>query len=115
MRRGNIGLVDLEPGRGSEADERRPTVIVSNDGAATTAERLGPGVVTVVPLESNVRRDFPIQVLLLASDTGLPEDSKAQAEQICSVAVQPLGGRVQGMGSAGSTPSNVHEPSPGGR
>jgi mRNA interferase MazF len=94
MRRGEIRLVDLEPVRGSEADKRRPAVIVSNDGANATAARLGRGVVTVVPVTSNVRQVFPFQVLLLASDTGLSEESKAQAEQICSVAVQRLGDRV---------------------
>ena len=32
MRRGEIRLVDLDPARGSEANKRRPAVIVSNDG-----------------------------------------------------------------------------------
>lgn len=94
MRRGDIHLVDLEPARGSEADKRRPAVIVSNDVANTTATRLGRGVVTVVPLTSNVARVFPFQVLLPASRTGLAHDSKAQAEQIRSVAVERIGGRI---------------------
>jgi len=94
MRRGEIRLVDLEPVRGTEADKRRPAVIVSNDGANTTAARLGRGVVTVVPVTSNVSRIYPFQVLLTAADTGLPTDSKAQAEQIRSVAVERIGPRV---------------------
>ncbi|MFI5184237.1 MAG: type II toxin-antitoxin system PemK/MazF family toxin, partial [Vicinamibacteria bacterium] len=28
MRRGDVHLVDLSPGRGSEADKRRPAIIV---------------------------------------------------------------------------------------
>jgi mRNA interferase MazF len=91
MRRGEIRLVDLEPVRGAEADKRRPAVIVSNDGANTSAERLGRGVVTVVPVTSNVRRIYPFQVLLAAAESGLSMDSKAQAEQVRAIAVERVG------------------------
>jgi len=91
MRRGEIRLVDLEPSRGAEADKRRPAVIVSNDGANSTATHLGRGVVTVVPVTSNVTRVHPFQVLLPSPRTGLERDSKAQAEQVRSVAVQRIG------------------------
>ena len=94
MRRGEIRFVDLEPIRGTEADKRRPAVIVSNDGANEAASRLGRGVVTVVPVTSNVTRVHPFQVLLSASETGLAVDSKAQAEQVRSVAVERIGDRV---------------------
>jgi mRNA interferase MazF len=94
MRRGEIRLVDLDPVRGTEANKRRPAVIVSNDGANSTAERLGRGVVTVVPASSNIERVYPFQVLLRASETGLDRDSKAQAEQVRSVAVKRIGARV---------------------
>lgn len=85
MRRGQVWLVDLDPVRGSEANIRRPAVIVSNDAANSTAERLGRGVVTVVPVSSNLRRVYPFQVLLPAKETGLNTDSKALAEQVRSV------------------------------
>jgi len=94
MRRGEIRLVDLEPARGSEADKRRPAVIVSNDGANAAAARLGRGVVTVVPVTSATRHVYPFQVLLRSYDTGLRSDSKAQAEQVRAVAVERLGDRV---------------------
>jgi mRNA interferase MazF len=94
MLRGEIRLVDLEPVRGSEANKRRPAVIVSNDGANTTATRLGRGVVTVVPVTSNVTRVHPFQVLLPASETGLRQDAKAQAEQVRAVAIQRVGLKV---------------------
>ena len=94
MRRGEIRLVDLEPVSGAEADKRRPAVIVSNDGANLAAARLGRGVVTVVPVTSATARVYPFQVLLLAADTGLRNDSKAQAEQVRAVAVERLGARV---------------------
>lgn len=94
MRRGEICLVDLAPARGSEAGQQRPAVIVSNDGANATATRLGRGVVTVVPVTSNVERVYPFQILLEAGATGLSRNSKAQAEQIRSVAVDRIGRSV---------------------
>lgn len=90
-------MIDLEPVRGSEADKARPAVIVSNDSANAVADHLHRGVVTVVPLTSNTSRVFPFQTLLPAELTGLRVDSKAQAEQIRSVAVERVGqleGRV---------------------
>jgi mRNA interferase MazF len=94
MRRGEIRLVDLAPARGTEADKRRPAVIVSNDGANDTARRLGRGVITVVPVTSNVSKVYPFQVLLLADSTGLDRDSKAQAEQVRSIATERVGARL---------------------
>jgi mRNA interferase MazF len=94
MRRGEIRLVDLDPVRGAEASKTRPAVIVSSDGANITATRLGRGVVTIVPVTSNVQRIYPFQVLLAADATGLQQDSKAQAEQVRSVAVERIGTRV---------------------
>ncbi len=91
MRRGEIRLVDLDPVRGAAANKRRPAVIVSNDGANNTADRLGRGVVTVVPVTSSTDRVYPFQVMLPASATGLERDSKAQAEQVRSVAVERIG------------------------
>lgn len=97
MLRGDIRLTDLDPTRGSEADKRRPVVIVSNDRANATAARLARGVVTVVPVTSSTARVLPFQTLLPAGLTGLRVDSKAQAEQVRSVSVDRVGpvlGRV---------------------
>jgi mRNA interferase MazF len=94
VRRGEIVTVSLDPARGSEASKTRPAIVVSNDAANATATRLGRGVITVVPVTSNVARVYPFQVLLPARQTGLPRDSKAQAEQVRSVAVERIGQRV---------------------
>ena len=94
MRRGEIWRVDLAPARGSEANKRRPAVIVSNDRANATATRLGRGVITVVPVTSNIAKVYPFQVLLPAAATGLAVESKAQVEQIRSVATERLLGRL---------------------
>ena len=100
MRRGEIWLTDLEPIRGAEANKRRPAVIVSNDQANRRAEQLGRGVVTVVPITSNVSRVLPFQVLLGESGTGLDVSSKAQAEQVRSVDVSRLTARLGRIPSA---------------
>ena len=91
MLRGEIRLVDLDPARHAEANTRRPAVIVGNDRANATAARLGRGVVTIVPVTSNVAHVYPFQVSLPAEETGLRLDSKAQAEQIRSVSVERVG------------------------
>lgn len=93
MRRGEIWQVDLDPVRGSESNKRRPAVIVSNDRANATAVRLGRGVITVVPVTSNTTTVYPFQASL-STRSGLTGDSKAQAEQVRSIAVQRLMKRV---------------------
>ncbi len=94
MLRGEIREVNFEPARGSEASKRRSAVIVSNDGANTTASRLDRGVITVVPVTSNVTRVYPFQVFLPASECELRLDSRAQAERVRSVTIERVGRRV---------------------
>lgn len=94
MRRGDIWQVAFESVRGSEATKTRPAVIVSNDRANATAARLGRGFVTVVPMTSNLSSVYPFQVRIDASANGLSTDSRTQAEQIRSIAVQRLTHRM---------------------
>ncbi|XKH58420.1 type II toxin-antitoxin system PemK/MazF family toxin (plasmid) [Citricoccus nitrophenolicus] len=101
MLRGEIRVVDLEPVRGSEANKRRPAVLVSNDRANLTAARLGRGTVTIVPVTSNTDRVFPFQVLIPSGESGLSRDSKAQAEQVRSVDIARIGPAV------GNTPPDI--------
>ncbi len=103
MRRGEIVTVSLDPVRGSEASKTRPAVVVSNDAANATATRLGRGAITVVPVTSDTARSYPFQVLLPARQTGLPHDSKAQAEQVRSVAVERIGNRLGQLPASLST------------
>ena len=87
-------LVDLDPARPSKSARTRPAILVSNDGANRTAQQLGRGVVTVVPLTTNVRRVYAFQVLLPARTAGLRQASKAQAEQVRSLSVDRIGGTI---------------------
>ena len=77
-----------------EANKQRPAVIVSNDGANRAATRLGRGVVTVVPVTSNTERIYPFHVFISAASSGLRRDSKTQAEQVRSVAVERIGAKI---------------------
>lgn len=101
MRRGEIYEIDLDPARESEASERRPAVVVSNDAANLAAAQLGRGVITVVPVTSSTEPLYPFQVLLLATETGLSRDAKAQGERVRSVAFERVGRRL------GSVPHTV--------
>jgi mRNA interferase MazF len=90
LRRGQIVIVSLDPAVGSEARKTRPAVVVSNNTANGQALRSPRATVTVVPLTSNTTRVLPFQVLLTAQATGLDQDSKAQAEQVRTVAVSRI-------------------------
>lgn len=87
LRRGQVVLASLDPGVGAEARKTRPAVVVSNNTANAAAIRDSRATVTVVPLTSNTERIWPFQVLLPAAASGLDRDSKAQAEQVRTIAV----------------------------
>jgi mRNA interferase MazF len=101
VHRGEIFLVNLDPAKSGEANKQRPAVVVSNDGANISAERSGHGIITVVPVTSNITRVYPFQVLLPAELTGLAVDSKAQAEQVRSISIDRLGAVI------GEVPHNL--------
>lgn len=90
MRRGDIVWVDFDPVRSGEANKTRPAVLVSNDGANSTAQALGRGTVTVVPITTRTTRVYPFQVLLPPESCGLAAESKAQAEQVRAIAVERI-------------------------
>ena len=87
-------MVDLGQALPGESANQRPAVIVSNDGANSTAARLGRGVVTVAPMTSNVSRVYPFQVLVPAHESGLERDAKVQAEQVRPVTVERVRGAL---------------------
>src|ERR1700741_1016834 len=70
--RGQIYFVDLSPTQGREQAGRRPVLVVSSD-----AINKQPLVVTVVVGTSaeNIPRDYPTNVRVAATETGLPRDT----------------------------------------
>jgi mRNA interferase MazF len=89
VRRGDVWLIEFDPARPLEANRTRPGIVVTNN----TANAKGT-LVTVVPLTSNTERIYPFQVLLPNHRTDLDQDSKAQLEQIRSVAMTRLTRRI---------------------
>ena len=85
MRRGEIRLVDLEPVKGAEANKRRPAVIVSNDGANTTAARLNRGVITYSGPADGLSAD-ELALRYLGADHEVPGESGAFVDQFGSSA-----------------------------
>lgn len=105
--RWDIVLVALDPAIGSEANKTRPAVVVSNDGLNRAAGRKSAGVITVLPITSNVDRIYDFQVLIddaVLGETGLRDESKIQAEQIRSVDIRRINGVL------GRLPSQLIEP-----
>ena len=90
---------------------------MSNDAYTAAARRLGRGVLTVVPLTSNVKRVLSFQVLVSKRGSGLAVDSKAQAEQVRAVDMGRLVNRVGKLsteeGRRSTTPCGCTWVSPG--
>ena len=103
MLRGEIRYVNFGKALPGEVSNRRPAVLVSNDTLNATSAALNRGVVTVVPITSNVTKVYPFQVRLPRKLSGLRVESKAQAEQIRSVSISRIGDRI------GRLPADVQE------
>ena len=97
MRRGEVYIVTLDPVKGSEASKRRPVITVSHEALNAVVEERRRGVITVVPLTSNIERILSFQPLLPAEITGLSRDSKAQAEQVRALAYERFQTEVVGV------------------
>ena len=91
MKRGDIFYANLSPVVGSEMAKRRPVLIVSNN-----INNRVSSTITVLLLTSNVSRVYPFDVLLESSVSGLPKDSKVQAQQVRTISKQRLEGDVVG-------------------
>jgi mRNA interferase MazF len=91
MKRGEIYLADLSPTVGSEINKRRPVLVVSNDANNRAASTL-----TVLPITSNLSRVYPFEIALGQKESGLPKASKAQAQQIRTIAKERVIGKAVG-------------------
>ena len=95
LRRGQIVLAELDPARGSEQNKTRPVLVISNNARNDVISRSGRGVLTVLPISSSTDSVFPFQVLLSTEESGLPQESKVQCEQIRALdfsrVVRPVG------------------------
>lgn len=100
--RGQISWVNLDSAVGSEANKTRTAIVVGRGALAERAMERRSGVVTVIPTTTkNLDSIFDVHLLLPAARTGLPEDCKAQAEDLRSVSVLRL------LKPAGSVPVDL--------
>lgn len=82
MERGEIWWAELGVPGGSEPGHRRPLLVVQSD--AFNRSRIQTTI--VVALTTNVRHaDAPGNVLIPASESGLPRDSVANVSQVVTI------------------------------
>ncbi len=79
MKCGEIWRVEFDPSVEGKIRKTRPGVIVSNDAANRNLSR----VVVVVPVTSNVGRQYPGEALvMIAGEPGMSNCSRTQAASI---------------------------------
>lgn len=78
-RRGEIWLVNFNPGRGSEQKGIRPALIVQNDVGNQYA------ATTIVAAVTTTLKKFPVTVLLGRHEGGLKEPSMANLAQLLTI------------------------------
>jgi mRNA interferase MazF len=82
IKRGEVYFVSLDPAKGREQAGKRPVLVVSSD--TVNAQ---PLVVTVVAGtdSKNVSRDYPTNIRVTATESGLPKDTVFLCFQVRSL------------------------------
>ena len=77
--KGDIWLIDFNPGRGSEQTGIRPAVIIQNDIGNKNA------ATTIVAIITTTLKKYPITVLLDAGEGGLEKPCMINLSQILTI------------------------------
>jgi mRNA interferase MazF len=78
-RRGEVWVVNFNPGRGSEQKGVRPALVLQNDVGNVHA------ATTIVAAITTTRKKFPVTVLLGADEGGLKEPSMVNLAHVLTI------------------------------
>lgn len=78
-RRGEIWLVDFNPGRGSEQKGTRPALVIQNDVGNRYAET------TIIAAITSTIKEYPVTLVLEKGEGGLTQKSMVNAAQILTI------------------------------
>jgi mRNA interferase MazF len=88
-KRGEIYLVNFDPGRGSEQRGTRPALVIQNDRGNEFSEK------TIVASMSTRRGPaYPFRVSVSAKESGLSEHSEVLLDQVLTITQDRLGRRL---------------------
>jgi mRNA interferase MazF len=96
-KRGEIWLANFNPAHGSEQKGMRPALIIQND----IGNEVSP--ITIVAAISTVIKEYPINVMIKTSESGLTKDSVVKLNQIRTIDKKRL---IKRLGKLGSSKMN---------
>jgi len=92
-KRGEVWLVNFNPGRGSEQQGIRPALVVQNDTGNQYA------ATTIVAAITTTIKRYPVTVVLPARSCGLPHESMVNTAQVLTIDKSRL---IRRLGSLGA-------------
>ncbi|MEE8115369.1 MAG: type II toxin-antitoxin system PemK/MazF family toxin [Nitrososphaerales archaeon] len=78
-RRGEVWLINFNPGRGSEQKGIRPALVIQNDSGNVYA------ATTIVAALTTTIREFPVTVVVPAGEAGLRQRSMINLAQLLTI------------------------------
>jgi mRNA interferase MazF len=93
-RRGEVWLVNFNPGRGSEQRGIRPALIIQNDTGNIYA------ATTIVAAITSTLKEFPVTVILSPGEGGLKQRSMVNLAQLLTIDKARLQKRLGQLGDA---------------